>query len=54
MTQRIIAVGILCIKNDKIPIAENAKATQHDWYFENSNEVDDEEHLEYLVLLFLL
>ena len=32
--------------NDGICIGENAKATQHDPYFKNSNEVDDEEHLE--------
>ena len=32
--------------NDKIRIGENAKVTQHDQYFENSDEGNDEEHLE--------
>ena len=32
--------------NDKICIGENAKVIQHDPDFENSDEVDDEEHLE--------
>ena len=32
--------------NDKICIGENAKVTQHDPDFENTDEGDDEEHLE--------
>ena len=32
--------------NDKICIGENAKVTQHDSDFENSNVGDDENHLE--------
>ena len=33
-------------KNDEIRIGENAKVTQHDPDFENSDVGDDEEHLE--------
>ena len=33
-------------KNDKICIGENANVTQHDPYFENAEEGDDEEHVE--------
>ena len=33
-------------KNDEICIGEDPKVTQHDPDFENSNEGDDEEHLE--------
>ena len=41
--------------NDKICIKENAKVTQHDPYFKNADEGDDEEHLEapHLPILFV-
>ena len=33
-------------RNDEICIGENAKVTQHDQDLENSDEGDDEEHIE--------